>query len=440
MQDGLEQTERTEASGEAPFYPQAQLRAAVAPVVVTGIGVLSCNGLGRRAYWDALQQGSSGVRKIQRFDVSPFPCQIGGELWDFNPEDFMRKSIVKHWHRHVHQGVAAARLAVGDAALASAKYHPDRVAVAMGTSVGSPDEAYRGHMQAFESGGFKKVSKFASSAFSAHSGTVHVSIDLGFRGPAITIASGCATGLDVLAWGCNQVRMGHVDAAVVGATESPLFLESLATACSLGIVSRQNDSPEKAMRPFDRFRDGLVLSEGACAFVLERADHARARGAPILAEIAGNGSAAEAMNPLILDKHGRALARAILSAACEAGVAPGDIDAIEAHGVSLEMYDHCESNAYRRALGPALSKTAVSAIKSMIGQSYSAGSLLAAAAGVMTLVENILPPTLNLDAPDPECLLDHVTGGARRCDARHVLVTAMSFGGTHSATLLRRAA
>lgn len=408
------------------------------PVVITGLGVLACNGLGRRAFWDALAAGKSGIGRIRRFDASEFPCQIAGELWDFTPSDFMNKRIVQHWHRHVHQAVAASRLAVEDAGLNTAGYADDRLAVAVGTSIGSPNEAYQEQVEAFESGGFRKVSKFASSAFSGHSATAHVSIEFGLRGPAITIASGCATGLDVLAWGTNQIRLGNADAAVVGATESPLFPMSFATQCSLGILSRRNDEPEKAMRPFDRHRDGIVLSEGACTLVLERADYARARGARVLAEVAGNGSAAEARNPLILEQNGRALARAGEIAMREAGVAPADIDLIQCHGVSIEMYDRCETNAYKQLLGAWAYRVPISAVKSMVGQAYAAGGLFGAAGALLALNEGVVPPTRNLDEPDPQCDLDYVPNQARLNDVHTALVASISFGGTHSATVLRR--
>ena len=408
------------------------------PVVVTGLGVLACNGLGRTAYWEALKQGVSGIRLLDRFDATEFPCHIAGQLWDFNPEDFMKKHTVEHWHRHVHQALASSKLAVADAELGPAGYDPERIAVGIGTSIGNPNEAYQGQQEAYESKGFRKVSKLASSAFSGHSATVHVSIDLGFQGPAVTIASGCATGLDTLAWGMTQISSGRADAALVGATESPIFPMSFATACSLGILSKRNDAPDKAMRPFDRNRDGIVLAEGAVALVIERADYAQARGARVLAELLGSGSATEASNPLILDKEGHALSRAIENALRDAGLQPHEVDHIESHGVSLDMYDRSETNAYKRTFGRHAYRIPISAVKSMTGQAYAAGGMLGVAAALMTLYEGVVPPTLNLDDPDPNCDLDYVPRQARLNDVQTALVTAMSFGGTHSAALLRR--
>lgn len=443
--EGAEQSEELCSSMNSLFQApslngRVQPSFALPRVVITGLGVLSSNGLGRQAYWEALAEGRSGIRPIERFDASTLPCQIAGELWGFDPLDFMKASVVKHWNRHVHQAVACTRLAVQDAELDKAGYDSERIAVAVGTSIGSPDEAYHGHMEAMESGGYKRIKKFASSAFSGHSATVHVSIDIGLRGPAITIASGCATGLDVLAWGCQQIRYGDVDAAVVGATESPIFPLSLASACSLGILSKTNDEPHRAMRPFNRYRDGVVLSEGACTLVLEREDRARARGAQILGEVAGVGAAAEGLSPLVLDKEGKALARAIGVALQDAGARPEDIDCIQAHGVSLEMYDRCETKAFKLALGRHAYRIPISAIKSMIGQPYSAGGLLGVGAVLMSFANGIVSPTINLDDPDPECDLDFVPLTPRLNDIDVGLVNAMSFGGTHSVAVLRRAA
>ncbi len=407
-------------------------------VAVTGIGVLAPNGIGVEPFWESLKEGRSGIGPVDRFDTSEFPCQIAGQLWDFHPEDFMEKSVVRNWHRHVHQAVASSKLAVQNAELSKAGYAPERMATAVGTSIGSPNEAYRAQQEAYETKGYRKVSRFASSAFSGHSATVHVTIDLGMRGPALTISSGCTTGLDTVAWGMGQIRHGQADAAVVGATESPLFPMSFATACSLGILSKRNDDPKGAMRPFDRRRDGIVISEAAVTLVLERLDRAQARGAPILAEVMGTGSAADGTNPLVLEQDGAALSRAVEAALDDAGLRPTEIDHIQSHGVSLEMYDRCETNAYKRTFGASAYRIPISAVKSMTGQAYAAGGLLGLAAALLPLNEGIVPPTINLEEPDPECDLDFVPLKPRVNDINTALVAAISFGGTYSATVLAR--
>lgn len=408
------------------------------PIVITGIGVLACNGIGREAFWDAICEGRSGIGPVRNCDVSDLPCQIGGELHDFNPEDFMRKAVVKNWHRHVHQALAASRLALQDADLEKQNpYAAERMATAIGTSVGSPDEAYDAHTVAYRSQGYASISKYASSATSGHAATVHVSIDTGARGPAVTISSGCSTGLDVLAWGCTQLKLGRADMALVGATESPIFKMAMAGACSLGILSRRNDAPAEAMRPFSGDSDGIVLSEAAVVLVLERLSAARARGARILAEVAGNGSAAESHNPMLLERSGEALARACRMAMDEAGAGVNDVDCIQAHGVSIKLYDRAETNAYKNVFGDRAYRVPVTAVKSMVGQPYSAGGLVGVAAGVCTLNRGILTPTLNLTVSDPECDLDYVPLKARRSSARTMLVSSMCFGGTHTASVIR---
>ncbi|MCC6696220.1 MAG: beta-ketoacyl-[acyl-carrier-protein] synthase family protein [Candidatus Hydrogenedentes bacterium] len=411
---------------------------ALQPIVVTGFGVLSCNGLGRQAYWDSLKNGQSGIRHIRRFDASEFPCQIAGELWDFDPADFMGRADVKRWHRHVHQAVASTKLALEDAALRENAYASDRIAVGFGTSVGAPDEYYLRYRESYETGGWSKIDKLASSATSGHAATANVTSLLHAQGPATTIASGCATGLDVISWGAAQIRRGLADIAIVGATEAPLTALTLATTCSLGILSKRNDEPGKAMRPFDRGSDGIVLSEGAGAIILERADLAVARGAPILAEVCGYGAAAEGMNPLILDKEGRALARAIQIALQDAGIQATDIDGAACHGVSLPAYDRSETSSFKLALGRHAYRIPITACKSMTGQPYSAGGILNVGTALLALQEGIVPPTINLDDPDPVCDLDFVPKKARLNDIRSMLVTAMSFGGTHGALVMRK--
>lgn len=409
------------------------------PIVITGAGVLACNGIGRENFWEALEHGRSGIRFIDRFDTSRLPCKVAGQLWDFEPSDYLKKAEVSRWHRHVHQSLAATQLALEDAELESAGYHPERIAIGMGTSVGGPDEHYLKYRESYESADYKKLGKFASSASSGHAATATVSARFHLRGPATTIASGCATGLDLMNWGCTQIRAGMADVSVIGATEAPLTELTLASACALGITTHCEDEPGTAMRPFDQTGDGLALSEGAVVLVLERAQNARSRGAPILGEIAGYGAASEGSNPIVIDKEGKALARAISTALENSGMSSADLDCAHCHGVSLGMYDRSETNAYKIALGEYAYRIPVSAGKSMIGQAYSTGALYSVVGALMSLNTGVMPPTINHHEPYPDCDLDYVPLRARVNDIQTVLVTALSFGGTHGASVLRRA-
>ncbi len=414
------------------------VRFSAQPVVITGVGVLACNGIGREAFWKALEEGRSGIGFVDRFDTSRFPSHIGGQLWDFNPHDFVSKANVKRWGRTVHQSIAATKLALADASFEPHPYPNDRIAVGIGTSIGDPEEIYRRAMKIYTDKGWSEIDKLTTSAYSGHSSTANVVATFGFQGPAVTVASGCATGLDVLQWGCTQLRAGLADAAIVGATEAPIEELGFACACSLGILSKENSDPTKAMKPFDRRRDGLALAEAAVVFILEREDAAKARGARILGEVAGHGSAAEGNNPLVLERDGQAIGRAIINAIADAGLTADDIDCAHCHGVALMNYDRCETHGYKNALGDRAYRIPIAATKSMIGQAYSCGGLLSATAALMTLCEGIVPATLNHEEPDEECDLDYVPGAPRMCDAQTALVTALSFGGTHAATVLRR--
>jgi 3-oxoacyl-[acyl-carrier-protein] synthase II len=407
------------------------------PIVITGIGILSCNGIGREAFWDALEQGKSGIGPVDRFDTSPFPCHIGGQLWDFDPNDFVSKADVKRWHRTVHQALAATELALDDAEFANANYDKEKIAVGFGTSVGSPDEDYEQYCTTINSEGWRALDKFSSSSGSGHASTATVTAKHKFQGPAITIASGCATGLDVMKWGIHQIRSGDAQAAIVGATEAPINAPIFGVSSALGILSQHNDEPEKAMRPFDESGDGLVLSESAVTLVLERADRAKARGARILAEIAGSGSAAEGRNPLVLQRDGFAISRAIDIALQDAGLMPEELECIHCHGVSLPMYDKSEVNAYKRNFGQHAYRIPITAPKSMVGQAYAVGGLINVVSATMSLNTGIIPPTINLEVPAPECDLDFVPLTARLNNPKNALVTAMSFGGTHGASILK---
>jgi 3-oxoacyl-[acyl-carrier-protein] synthase II len=411
---------------------------ALEPVVITGMGVVACNGIGRQAYWDALVAGKSGIGPITHFDASDLPCRIAGEVKDFNPKDFIKVADVKRWHRPVHLAMAAAVLAEADSEFSRAGYAGERLAGGIGTSVGSLDASYDDYRRMYAEKGWTGVDRMASSSTSGHSATAAISARYGLRGPAITIGSGCATGLDILAWGRQQIRSGRADAAMVGATEAPINGMTFAATCALGILSDCNDEPARAMRPFDESTDALVLSEAAVVFILERRDRAAARGARILAELWGTGSAAEGRNPLVLERDGVAVARAVTESLRQAGLQPHEIDCIHCHGVGLTMYDRCETKAYKTALGDHVRKIPLTAPKSMIGQAYAPGGLLSIASAALTLNNGAVPPTINLEHPDPECDLDYVPLRGRTNDIGSVLVTALSFGGTHAAAVVGR--
>jgi 3-oxoacyl-(acyl-carrier-protein) synthase len=327
-----------------------------------------------------------------------------------------------------------------DSQFEDAGYSANRVAVGIGSSISSRDEEYDRMRDKIDMNGWSALDKFSSSTSSAHASTANVCSKFGYCGPAITIGSGCSTGLDSLSWGVNQIRSGLADAAIVGASETPLTYPAFCGSLAIGILSELNDTPEKAMRPFDRSSDGLVLSEASVVLVLERASTARARRAPIFAEVAGSCSQSEGGNPLLLQRNGDAVSRAVLGALRAAGLNPEDVEALQAHGVGLSTYDKAEVQAYKTALGDHAYRVPISAIKSMTGQPYSVGGLLGVAAGCMSLTTGIVPPTINHESPAEGCDLDFVPNEARLNAPNNVVVTAMSFGGTHTSVVLRKVA
>lgn len=408
--------------------------------VITGIGVLACNGMGREEFWKSLEQGKSGIRMVDRFDTSEFPCKIAGQLWDFDPHQYLSKADVKRWKRTTHQAVAAAKMAVEDAQFNIEAYDPTRVAVGIGTSISSRDEEYDAGRDQLDREGWESLDKFSSSASSAHAPTANVSAKLGLKGPAVTIGTGCSTGLDVIAWGMSQIREGRADVAIVGATETPLTKPVFASSSALGILATEYSTPQDAMRPFDKKSNGLVLSECATVIIIERANHALRRGAPILAEVASAYSASEGSNPLILQRSGEAIAQCVNGALQSAGMHPTELQCIQSHGVGLDIYDFAETSAYKSALGDHAYRVPISAIKSMTGQPYSVGGLLGVTAACMSLNTGIIPPTINLNEPREECDLDFVPNHARLNSPQNALITSMSFGGTHTAMMLKKVA
>ena len=273
-----------------------------------------------------------------------------------------------------------------------------------------------------------------------HAAASYIAIELGVRGPAVTVSSNCCTGIDAIACGFSQVANGGVDVALVGASDAPIFPLAFGAFCALGALSKRNHDPAGASRPYDLLRDGLVIAEGAGTLVLEEFESARDRGAPIYAEVLGYGSASEAIGMRKGDLTGKSMAMAISTAIKTAALLPSDIDHVNAHGSSLPDFDVCDSNAFKGALGEYAYRVPITSIKSMIGQPVSAAGIFQTAAACLSIAENIVPPTINQEVPDPRCGLDFVPNKAREARIRNVLVNGHSFGGSVSALVIARVA
>ena len=403
-------------------------------VVITGLGAVTPVGVGVKAFWHALRHGVSGIGPVTLFDASRLPCRVAAEVRDFEPACFVGPKGAKTMGRFAQFGVAAARMAYDDAGLA-AEREASRFAVCFASSANAVDQIVGG-VERFALGGPRDISPSVMLESAGHAVTGHVSMALGLTGQTMTLASGCSSGIDAVQWGYQQIGAGLVRGVLAGASEAPLSAYTQAAFCALRVLSTWPGPPAQALRPFDAARDGLVLGEGAGAFVLEDLDHARARGARIHAEVLGFGSASEGIDLRTVDPTGAALQAAVRAALRMARLDPGAVDHVNAHGNALPDYDRAETAAYRTVFGRHAYHIPVSSIKPVTGQSLAAAAALQVVAGCFTLEEQFVPPTLNHDVPDALCDLDYVPIRGRAARVNHLLIVAHAMGGTHSALIL----
>jgi 3-oxoacyl-[acyl-carrier-protein] synthase II len=404
--------------------------------VITGLGIVSPIGIGIEKFWEAALAGRSGIGRPTLFDGSKLPpeCRIVGEVYDFNPLDWMPAREVKTAARFSQFAVAAAKMARNDSRLDTAGLPPERVKVAIGTSLNGHIDVAQPNYESFLRGG--QVSPWAALEFPAHAATAHVAIHAGATGQTTTFATACAAGLDALGWAANQITNGHATAVLAGASETPLSAFMLRVFHSVGVLSKWQGPPEEASRPFEMWRSGLVLAEGAAVMAVESEESARARKAPLYAKILGAASANEGAHLRKVDETGDSVARAIEAALRDADLAPRDIDLICAHGNSMQDYDAAETAGIKRVFGSHAWNMPVSSPKSMCGQALAASSAMQVVVGCLALQNQAVPPTINYEMPDPQCDLDYVPNTYRRARVRTVLVHSHSLGGAHLAMIL----
>jgi 3-oxoacyl-[acyl-carrier-protein] synthase II len=403
---------------------------------VTGLGVVAPNGIGKESFWANLVAGNSAIAPISLFDASPYPCRVAGEVSDFLPEDFMRPARTKHRGRFSQLAVAAAKLALKDAQLELKKTSGSRVRICIGTSMAGIGDVTENARHGFARSGFTGIPLMSGLEFAAHAPAAHVSAELGIQGQALTLGSACTTGVDAVHWGSTQIADGYADLAFAGASDAPLAELAYATLSALGILTKYTGPPAQASRPYDLHRDGMVLAEGAAVVLLEELSHARSRGAPLYAEVLGYGHGNEGGYGPRTDAAEKALAGAIGAAIAQSDLTIRDVDYINAHGNGLPDYDLIETRAFKEALGPQAYNVPVSSIKSMIGHAMGAASAIQVVSGCLTLQHRVIPPTINLTTPDPECDLDYVSAKARSARVRNVLLNAHAMGGTHTVLVL----
>jgi 3-oxoacyl-[acyl-carrier-protein] synthase II len=407
-------------------------------VVITGLGVVAPNGIGKEPFWQNLIAGKSGVSFITAFDASSYPCQIAGQVSEFIASDFMRSRTAKTMGRFSQLGVAATRLALEDASLSISPELATQTVACFGNSANGIGDIAADAIEKLSSQGVSAVRPWSALEFPPHAATSHLAIEFGIRGQAVSISSNCCTGLDVIEIARNQIVNGTATVALAGSCDAPIFPSAFSAFCALGALTKRNDVPEKASRPYDLLRDGLVISEGAATLVLEEYEFALDRGATIYAEVLGFNAGSEAIGMRKGDLSGKVMADVIKGAISRSGLSPEDIDHINAHGSSLADYDICDSNAFKEGLGEHAYHIPITSIKSMIGQPISAAGTLQTAAACLSLRAQCAPPTINQEVRDPQCDLDYVPNVARIARIRHVLINAHSFGGSVSALVIAR--
>ena len=404
-------------------------------VVVTGIGPVTPVGTGRQAFWDSLVAGRSGIGPVTRFDASELPVRIAGEVEDLDPTAFMDRKGARRTDRFVHLAVAAARLAWDDAGTPRAE--PSRVAVVLSTGIGGLSTMIAQQTVLMEKGA-DRVSPFMVPALMPNAAAGQVAMDLGFTGPNTCITTACAAGAHAVGEGYRYVRDGLVDVCLAGGAEAVITPLAMAGFAKMQALSR-NPEPERASRPFDADRDGFVLSEAGCVLVLEDAERAAARGAAVYAELAGYGASADAFHITQPEPQGAGAVAAMEAALADGGIAPEEVDHINAHGTSTPLNDAAETKAIRKALGDHAGRVAVCSTKSMTGHTLGAAGAVEAAAAALAVHTGTVPPTINYETPDPDCDLDYVPNEARRMEVRVALSNSFGFGGQNAVVALRRA-
>jgi 3-oxoacyl-[acyl-carrier-protein] synthase II len=402
-------------------------------VVITGLGAITPIGLTVEEYWQGLVEGKSGIGPITLFDASKFPVRVAAEVKGFEPTKYMHIKRVDRTARCTHFAIAATRMALESARLDMSREIPQKVGVVIATAgmfslVDEQGEILRKR-------GPMRIDPLMISKMSAHMVPVQVGLDIGAKGPNTSIASACASGSDSIGLALNHIRLGHANVMVTGGVEAQISPIAIASTAIVGALTR-NPDPKTACRPFDLNRDGFVFAEGGGILILESYEHAKARGAPILAELAGAGWTFDAYSETAPDPEMEAVAMKM--ALEDAGVSPEEVDYINAHGTSTKLNDAGETRAVKLVFGQRAYKIPMSANKSMIGHLACASGSVEAVASVLTIRNGIIPPTINYQTPDPECDLDYVPNKARQQEVNVCLSNSFGLGGQNCCLIIKR--
>jgi 3-oxoacyl-[acyl-carrier-protein] synthase II len=407
-------------------------------VVITGLGAISVLGNSVEELWQGLTSGKSGIRRITQFDASDLPCQIAGEIPNFNPEDTMDRKEARRIPRSAQISHASAVQAVQDACLIEQPPDPERFGVVFGTAIGGLERVDEG-LETLRKKGLSKVNPFTVPSGIPNLSAFIIAREFQCLGPNSTITTACATGTQVIGEAAELIRRGVADVVITGGTEALIRDFAIAGFCAMrALPVNFNDHPEAASRPFDLAREGFIFSEGAATLVVESLEHALARKARIYAEIAGHASSADAYHMAAPEPGGLGPARAMRWALQDANLPPEAVDYINAHGSSTPLNDVTETKAIKMVFGEHAHKLAISSTKSMIGHAMGASGALEALACILAIRDGLLPPTINLENQDPECDLDYVPNVARQQTLNVTLSNSFGLGGQNACLVLKR--
>jgi 3-oxoacyl-[acyl-carrier-protein] synthase II len=403
-------------------------------VAITGLGLITPIGNDQETVWSNLVEGVSGVGPITRFDTSGYPTRIAAEVKGFDPAAYMDRKTARNIGRYCQFALAAAKLALDDAKLDPAAHDPDDVGVIVSSGIGGMEEIERNHTALMERG-VRRVSPFTTPMMIADMAAGVVSIHTHAGGPNFALVSACASSGHALGEAAELIKRGDAKAMLAGGAEATITPLTMGAFCQIKAVSERNDEPEKACRPFDLGRDGFVMGEGSVIFVLEDWEFAARRGATPIAELLGYGASSDMHHYVAPHPEGAGAIRAMRRALVKAGLGSDEVEYINAHGTSTKVGDIAETKAIKAVLGERAHRVPVSSTKSMHGHLLGGAGAMEAAATVLAMGRGMLPPTINIDDPDPECDLDYVPNKARPADVRVSLSNSFGFGG-HNATLV----
>ena len=406
-------------------------------VVITGLGVVAPNGIGKEEFWLSNVEGRSGVDKITRFDVSDLESKIGGEIKNFDPVKYMPLEIVKRADRFVHLGLASAKMALEDSRFEADNEDKTRTGVIIGSGLGGI-LFHEEQMRVAYERGVDRLHPLCVPRITPNAVSSHIAIQFGFLGPNLVISTACASGTHAVGEAFRKIQHGEIDACLTGGVDASLTQFTFGAYCALRVLSKRNDAPREASRPFDKERDGFVLGEGAGMLVLEELSHALKRNAPIYAEIIGYAAASGAHHMVIPQPQGEDAAATMSLALKDANLNPQDIDYINAHGTSTHANDKAETQAIKKVFNAHAYKIPISSTKSMIGHTIGAAGAIEALVSSLVIQNDIIPPTINYTHKDPECDLDYVPNQARKAKVSRVLSNSFGFGSSNACLILTK--